>query len=206
MTLYWSLLQRYGTNEPIFVSEISHKSYSRAWIYTQLKQLCAEGRLVRYEPGVYYIPGQSCFEGSRLKSEKVIERKYICQNGETTGYYVGLTLQHRLRLISQRPDLIEVCTNHETTRVRDVLVGTQKVRLRKARTKITSANAGTLSFLELMNSLDVAALNGEKRAIIAEYIASVGVTRRSLSAYAPFFPDKTMRALIESEIIYSIAR
>lgn len=37
MTLYESLLEKYGVNEPILLSEITFKSYSRPWIMKQLK-------------------------------------------------------------------------------------------------------------------------------------------------------------------------
>ena len=48
MTLFETILQQYGTNEPILSSEISFQDYSRPWIYKQLNRLCEEGKLVRY--------------------------------------------------------------------------------------------------------------------------------------------------------------
>ena len=42
MTLFDSILQRYGTNEPILSAEISYQNYSRPWIYKQLNQLCED--------------------------------------------------------------------------------------------------------------------------------------------------------------------
>ena len=49
MTLFESILQQYGTNEPILSSEVSFQGYSRPWIYKQLNQLCEDGKLVRYD-------------------------------------------------------------------------------------------------------------------------------------------------------------
>ncbi len=206
MTLFESLLQQYGVNEPILSSELSFGGYSRPWIYKQLNQLCEEGKLVRYEKGVYYIPTQTPFGKSLLNPRKVIERKYISQGGETVGYYSGITFQNQLRLTTQMPNVIEVYTNNETTRSRDVYVGKQKVRLRRARTRITAANADVLSFLELMNDLTSDLLNDEKKAIIARFISDRKITRKDISTYAPVFPDKAMRTLIESEIIYSVTQ
>ncbi len=206
MTLFESLLQQYGVNEPILSSELSFGGYSRPWIYKQLNQLCEEGKLVRYEKGVYYIPTQTPFGKSLLNPRKVIERKYISQGGETVGYYSGITFQNQLRLTTQMPNVIEVYTNNETTRSRDVYVGKQKVRLRRARTRITAANADVLSFLELMNDLTSDLLNDEKKAIIARFISDRKITRKDISTYAPVFPDKAMRTLIESEVIYSVTQ
>ena len=206
MTLFESLLQQYGVNEPILSSELSFGGYSRPWIYKQLNQLCEEGKLVRYEKGVYYIPTQTPFGKSLLNPRKVIERKYISQGGETVGYYSGITFQNQLRLTTQMPNVIEVYTNNETTRSRDVYVGKQKVRLRRARTRITAANADVLSFLELMNDLTSDLLYDEKKAIIARFISDRKITRKDISTYAPVFPDKAMRTLIESEVIYSVTQ
>lgn len=206
MTLFESLLQQYGVNEPILSSELSFGGYSRPWIYKQLNQLCEDGKLVRYEKGVYYIPTQTPFGKSLLNPRKVIERKYISQKGETVGYYSGITFQNQLRLTTQMPNVIEVYTNNETTRSRDVYVGKQKVRLRRARTRITAANADVLSFLELMNDLTSDLLNDEKKAIIARFISDRKITRKDISTYAPVFPDKAMRTLIESEVIYSVTQ
>lgn len=206
MTMLESLLQQYGVNEPILSSELSFGGYSRPWIYKQLNQLCEDGKLVRYEKGVYYIPTQTPFGKSLLNPRKVIERKYISQKGETVGYYSGITFQNQLRLTTQMPNVIEVYTNNETTRSRDVYIGKQKVRLRRARTRITAANADVLSFLELMNDLTSDLLNDEKKAIIARFISDRKITRKDISTYAPVFPDKAMRTLIESEIIYSVTQ
>ena len=103
-------------------------------------------------------------------------------------------------------NVIEIYTNNEPTRVRDVLVGKQKVQLRRARTTITAANADVLSFLELMNALDPVVLDDEKKSILISFIADRRIKRKDITTYAPFFPDNAMRTLIESEVIYSVAQ
>lgn len=206
MTLFESILQQYGTNEPILSSDIVFKDYSRPWIYKQLNQLCEEGKIVRFEKGIYYIPTQTPFGKSLLNPRKVIERKYISQGGETVGYYSGMTFQNQLRLTTQMPNVIEIYTNNETTRVREVYVGKQKVLLRRARTKITAANADALSFLELMNDLNPDMLDEEKRLILIKFITDRKITRKDITTYAPVFPDKALRTLIESEVIYSVTQ
>lgn len=205
MTLYEFLYAQYGPNEPIFTSDITFENYSQPWIYKQLNQLCEEGKLARYEKGICYIPTQTPFGISLLNPRKVIERRYVSQNGETVGFYCGLALQNRLRLTTQMPNVIEICTNNEASRGRTVTVGSQRVLLRKARTKVTAENADVLSFLELMNDLDMSTLSEDRKKLLADFVSERGITRKDISAYAPFFPDKALRALVESEVIYSVA-
>lgn len=80
------------------------------------------------------------------------------------------------------------------------------VILRKSRTAITNENVDILSFLELMNSLSMDSFDDEKRDILCSLVQEKGINRQQISRYAPLFPDKAMRNLIESEIIYYVAQ
>ena len=206
MTLYEYLLQQYGTNEPIVSAQITFKEYSRPWIMKQLKSLCEDGKLIRFEKGIYYIPTDTVFGKSILNPRKVIEKKYINDGENTIGYYSGITFQNQLKLTTQMPNVIEIYTNNETTNVREIMVGKQKVILRKARTKINSTNVAVLSFLEMMNDIMPRTLDGEKKNRITEYIYSNGISKQDIISYATVFPDKVMRNLIESEAIFSVAQ
>lgn len=206
MTLYEYLLQHYGTNEPIVSAQITFKEYSRPWIMKQLKSLCEDGKLIRFEKGIYYIPTDTVFGKSILNPRKVIEKKYINDGENTIGYYSGITFQNQLKLTTQMPNVIEIYTNNETTNVREIMVGKQKVILRKARTRINSTNVAVLSFLEMMNDIMPRTLDGEKKNRITEYIYSNGITKQDIISYATVFPDKVMRNLIESEAIFSVAQ
>ena len=206
MTLYEYLLQQYGTNEPIISADIVFKNYSRPWVMKQLKSLCEDGKLIRFEKGIYYIPTDTVFGKSILNPRKVIEKKYINDGENTIGYYSGITFQNQLKLTTQMPNVIEIYTNNETTNVRDVVVGKQKVILRKARTTINSTNVAVLSLLEMMNDIIPRSLDSEKKSRIAEYINNNGITKQEIISYASVFPDKVMRNLIESEAIFSVAQ
>ena len=187
-------------------NEISFMDYSRPWIYKELNSLCKAGKLIRYEKGVYYIPTETIFGKSLLNPLKVIEKKYIANANDTVGYYSGITFQNQLRLTTQMSNVIEIYTNNETSKVRDIVVGNQKVLLRKARTVISRSNVAVLSFLELMNDITPDFLDDDKKALIRNYIDASGITRKDITEYAPFFPDRAMRTLIESEVVYSVAR
>lgn len=204
--LYSYLLEKYGTNEPIMLNEISYKNYSQAWIYKQLNKLCDEEKLMKFEKGIYYIPTKTVFGNSSLNPNKVIKRKYLYNGEEAIGFYSGLTLQNQLKLTTQVPNILEIFTNNEKSRVREVIIGNQKVILRKARVTINNDNIDILSFLELMNSISVEDLNEYKSNLLKEYMADKKISRKSITKYAPIFPDKVMRNLIESELIYNVAQ
>ena len=101
--------------------------------------------------------------------------------------------------------MIEIYTNNEPSRVREVPVGNQKVLLRRSRTLIDSNNVATMSFLELMNFTDAGFYNSERNKIVADYIKKNRITKKLITRYAPYFPDKAMRTLVESEAIYYAA-
>lgn len=206
MTLYETLLERYGYNEPILTSEIKFKNYSRPWIYKELNRLCDNDQLKRFEKGIYYIPKNTPFGPSILNPNKVVERKYIKSDGKTYGYYSGYYLLNVLGISNQVPNVIEVYSNNESSKMRDVKVGTQNVRVRKSRVNITRENAAALMFLELMNVIDVSNLDAEKKKIIIAFISKFNVSRQDITRYSPAYPDKAMRTMIESELIYNVTQ
>lgn len=206
MSLYQYLFDTFGTNEPFLTSEIQFSDYSKPWLYKELNKLCEEGMLIRYERGIYYIPTQTVFGPSLLDPNKVIIKKYIRQGSDVYGYYSGVTFLNQLRLTTQMPNTVEIYTNNEQSNARDIMVGSQKVLLRRARTTVSKSNAAVLSFLELMNSVPAQFFTEERKSIVQRYILENGITRKSVTKYAPLFPDKALRTLVESEVIYSVAQ
>ena len=171
-----------------------------------MNRLCESGSVVHYDKGVYYIPTQTSLGQSLLNPLKVIEKKYLADNGEVFGYFSGISLLNRMGISTQVPSVLEIYTNKETSQVREVKVGRQKVVLRKARTKITSDNVMILSFLEMMNAVTPSYFNEERKRVVRDYIKQNRITGKDITKYAPYFPDKVMRNLIESEIIYDVTR
>lgn len=206
MEFFEYLVNTYGYNEAIMLNEIKFKAYSVPWIKKALGRLCAEEKLIRFEKGVYYIPTDTALGKSRLAPEKVIVKKYINNGSGEIGYFSGITFMNRLGLSTQMPNTLELYTNNEPSRVREVSVGGQRVLLRRSRSRIDSGNAAAMSFLELMNFTDAAFYDAEKKKIIAGFIKNNKITRKAIAECAPYFPDKALRTLIESEIIYDVAQ
>ena len=135
---------------------------------------------------------------------KAIEKKYISEDENIFGYYSGAYLRYQLRLSKHKPNTIDIYTNNETQKTHRIKIANQNLILRKPRTKIDKVNASVLCFLELMNGIDVETLDEYKRKLISDYIAENRITQRQITKYIPFFPDKTCRNLIESEVIYRV--
>ena len=204
MTLYESLLNCFGYNEPFKTSEINFEDYSKEKICIEMTKLCKKGKVVRFETGIYYIPKTNKFGTVIFNQSKIVDKKYIKDGEQVFGYYSGTELEYRLGLTKVKPNTIVIYTNGETTRMRRVMVGSQRIILRKPRTKIDKFNASILCFLELMNGIDVETLDEYKRKLIADYITENRITQRQITKYIPYFPDKTCRNLIESEVIYRV--
>ena len=197
------LIKSFGYNEPILLEEISFNGFSKSWINKQLAKYVETGELIRFDKGVYYVPKKTSLGPSKLNPQKVIERKYI---NNKDGYYSGASFLNQLGLSTQVPNVIEIYTNNESAKVREINVGSIKVLLRKARTTINSSNVAVQSFLELMNSVSPSFFDENRKQIIAKYIKDTGITRNDIAKYAKAFPDKAMRTLVESQVIYDIMK
>ena len=204
VTLYENLLEKYGYNEPILTNEIQFENYSKPWLFKELNKLCDTEQIKRFEKGVYYIPKETPFGTSILNPSLVIEKKYVKSKFETFGYYTGQYLLNILGLSNQVPNIIEVCSNNEASKLRDIKVGTTNVRVRKARVTISKENVAVLTLLELMSILDISTLSEEKKQIIISYIDTFNITRSDISKYLSAYPDKAVRNMVESEVIYSV--
>lgn len=204
MEFFDYLVKTYGYNEAIMLDEISFADYSLSWIKKSLGQLCKYGKIVRFEKGVYYIPTDTLLGKSKLDPKKVIVKKYVDDGNEKIGYFSGMAFINMLGLSTQMPNTLEIYTNNEPSRVREVPVGNQKVLLRRSRTQINNENSAVMSFLELMNFTDATFYDDDKKKIVKNFIKENGITRKSISKYSPYFPDKTMRTLVESEVIYDV--
>ena len=205
MDFYNYLTNTYGFNEPIFLSDIKYKTYSRPWLFKELSRLCDDEKVIRFEKGVYYIPQDTLLGKSMLDPRKVIRKKYIENEGQIFGYYSGGTLLNMMNLSTQMPNSIEIVTNNEKTKRREIKVGSQRVILHRARTQINNSNAAVLQFLELMNTTQAPFLDADRKRIIYEYLRRFNIRRNMITEYAPVFPDKAMRNLVESEVIYDVA-
>ena len=204
MNLLEYLIKEYNYNEPIFVNELSFENYSRPWLFKELKKLVDTGALKRFDVGIYYLPKKMPWGDSFPDSYKVVEKRFLSDANKTYGYVSGLTLLNRSGLTTQMPNMVELVTNNETTRVRDLKVGGVKVRARRARTVITNENVNTLQFLDLMNAMSVKTLGEDEKFMLNRFVRDSGVTLNSVTKYASLYPAQAMKNMIESGVINEI--
>ena len=204
MSLFNFLTKTYGYNKPILANEVEYENYPKQQIYKELSELCKAKKIVRLERGVYFIPKKTKFGTLIFNTLTAIEKKYICDNEEIFGYYSGTYMQYQLGLTKVKPKTINIYTNIDKKRSRTVTIAGQRISLRSARTKIDKHNATVLCFLELMNGIDIETLDEYKRKLITDYITENRITQKQITKYIPYFPDKTCRNLIESEVIYRV--
>ena len=131
--LYDYLLEIFGKNEPIFLSDIHYEDYSDIWLKKKLAKLCESNQVIRYERGIYYIPVKTPFGNSILNPNRIIERKYLSEKGNRIGFYTGITALQQAGLSTQMSNIPEIQTNNENSKLRRVKVGNQEVILRKSR-------------------------------------------------------------------------
>ena len=198
------LKDKFGINEPIRVEEIQYKDYSRPWIFRELKRLVESGELKRFDTGIYYFPKKMFFGDSFLDPRKVVQQRFLTNGNDVFGYIAGLSLLNQAGLSTQVPNLIELVTNNESTRVRDIKVGPQKVRLRRARTEVTKDNVNVLQFLDLLSNITPSALDETERFMLSKYAKDSKVTRDDISFYVGYFPSKAMKNMIESRVVYEL--
>ena len=199
------LKEKYGFNEPIYFEDIKFKNYSRPWLFNELKKLVESGEIKRFDTGIYYFPIKMFFGDSFLDPRKVVERRFISNGDDVYGYIAGASLLNQTGLSTQMPNLIELVTNNETTRVRNINVGTQQVRARRSRTTVTKDNVKVLQFLDLMNSITSAVMEETEQFMLRKFVKDSGVIRNAITQYAGLFPAKAMKNMIESGIVYELA-
>lgn len=201
MDIMQILLDKYNYNEPIFLRDVKIDYISEENIRQIFSRLVKLGKLERYSQGVYYIPKNSPLGKSKIPSRKVYERKFISDGKNIYGYYAGLTLQNAIGITTQVPNIIEIITNREKSRLREVTIGNQKLRLRKARATITTKNVKVLQLLELLNTIDINKLSDKQKQILINFIRTQNIKKNDVISYIKYYPAKVSKDIIESEII-----
>ena len=208
MVLMEKLNSAFKPNTPIFVEEIQalFASYSRPRIYQWIAEAVENSLLMRYDNGIYYIPTKTLLGVSKLNPQKIIEKKYIGAGDSVYGIYGGTLLLNSMGVTTQIPNVIEIFTNNERSRRREVMVGYQKVILRKARMQITAKNVELFRLLEFFNSIDLNKMDKETSfAGVVSHIREKGLSREEIIEFAQKFPAKTVKNLLQSGVLYEIA-
>ena len=202
------LIENYGYNEPIFLNDLSIDGMSENAVRQSVKRLVASGFLERYDNGIYYIPKRDGLLGkSYLDPSVVVMRKYVKSKVEIYGYVTGLSFANQLGLTTQMPAIIEVVTNREATNGRVVVVGNQRVRIKKPTILVSDSNAGLLQFLDGVSQAEkyTELSIEETRDVLGAYVRRMCFTKEQLAEVSPVITGATAKRLIEWGMIYEFA-
>ena len=102
--LYEYLIKNYKETEPIFFSDIPLMDKPKPEISRELRILCEEGKICKYDKGIYYIPKKTVLKNPIGPSADVVASyKYISRRGRVDGYYAGNSLANRFGISTQVP-------------------------------------------------------------------------------------------------------
>lgn len=206
--VYEYIENKYKPNEPIFLAELDIPDMKPVSVRQQMKKLTEEGRLKRFDAGIYYIPKKSMFRsGSTLSIDEVIRKKYLQDGVNRCGYVGGILFANQLGLTTQVPALYEVYTNKATTEYRETRLANLRVILRKPYCEIDTENAETLQFLDLIKEVvDISEVDGEeltKR--LLGYMKKKNIGFESLKPFLPYYPDRIYKNMYEVGLLNGVS-
>lgn len=197
------LRSNYKEGEPIFTDDIHIDGINRPNLIQQLKTLSDNGKIIRIEKGIYYIPAKTRFGSSAGPTPEIIAKyKYISRNGKTDGYYSGNTFANMIGISMQVPMKKEIVSNNVAAIVKQILIGQQAFILRKSNVPITNENVRTLQLLELLKNLDdhIDVDHDEAREKLTYFIDKNQITKKGVDQYIREYPDSTFRFYYEMRL------
>lgn len=203
------LSEKFNNNEPIFTEEILglFREYSRAQVFRYIDKAKESKEIVQFAKGVYYIPNVTFWGSlSTITADSVIEKKYLRNAEQTYGVFGGIKLLNNFSVTTQMAAVIEVVTNNETTRCREIDINGRKFILRKSRCEINKNNYAAYTVLQLFNDFtEQDRLDEASRRRLLEYIESRNITQRQLLELSMQFPARATKKLIGSGVLNEIA-
>lgn len=202
------LKARFGENEPILIEEIiaTFPDISRQSIYKRINAAMEEGSLARYDRGIYYLPIETRIGKSIPLASQVARKKWLESDGEVFGYKTGFNLANESGVSDQVPITLEIATNKEKMRVREVkpFGGWRKIILRKPRRPVTKRNVDALRFLDLITQESIQFYDEWEMAALKELARKAG--RTMIYDCSTSYPARTARKLAECERYHVFAR
>ena len=203
------LSEKFNINEPIFTEEILDlfSEYSRAQVFRFIGKAKKNKEIVQFATGVYYIPSVTFWgDLSTITADSVIEKKYLRNADKTYGIFGGIKLLNNFSVTTQMTAVIEVVTNNETTRCREIDINGRRFILRKSRCEINENNYAAYTVLQLFNDFTKQdKLDELSRKKLFAYIKNCKITQKQLLDLAMQFPARTTKKLIGSGVLDEIA-
>lgn len=115
-------------NTPIFLSNLKNTNkISGDVLRKSLSRMAKTSAIRRFQKGICDIPEKTIFGQSSLNPADVIRRKYLSATKNQYGLLTGLALLNKWGLTSPVAKPIEISTNNQSNRKRQVCIGDQEV-------------------------------------------------------------------------------
>ena len=206
--VYNYIENNYKANEPIFLSELNILGIKAVSVRQQMKKLTEDGRLKRFDTGIYYIPKKSMFRsGSALSVDEVIRKKYLVDGVNRCGYLGGILFANQLGLTTQVPGAYEVYTNKTTTEYRETKLANLRVILRKPYCEINAKNVVTLQFLDLIKEVvDISEVEGEELTNrLLGYMKNKDIRFENMKPFLPYYPERIYKNMYEVGLLNGVS-
>lgn len=110
------------------------------------------------------------------------------------GVYCGLNLQNIFSLTTQMPNTIEIVTNNESMRCRNIILDGRKIIIRKSRCQINCKNVQAYTILQLLSDIkDNEKIDDRAKNSIFKYIKENNISNNDLTSLVKYFPAQTSK-------------
>lgn len=198
MKLYDYLISNYEPSKPILIDSIKIEGKTTNSIRVGMSRLLKKGLIRRNSQGIYYIPKEGVLGEIKPSYTDIVDIKYISNGKDVYGYYTGMYLENLLGLTTQVPMIRTIVTNNETNRLRKVKINGVSLILKKSIIEINKDNNTYLQLLDLLNNINYDSIKDNEEKLI-EYIDKNKLDLKELNRLAVYYPNKTLKRLMEVE-------
>ena len=199
--------EKYALNEPIFTEELLRlfSDYSRVQAFRLIDKGKENGDIVQYAKGVYFVPQKTRIGYSTITADDVARKRYLSDDGEIYGIYSGIKLLNAFSVTTQMAGVVEIVTNNESAKYREIQINNRQFILRKSRCRISKDNAAAYTLMQLFSEIENEdRLDETSVRKIRNYIAKEKITQKQLFAIAQAFPARASKLMIGSGILDGI--
>ncbi len=200
--LYDWLKEHFRENEPILIEEIDEGSasagLSEVEVRHEMKRLCAQGLVCRYDAGMFYLPPEGLTrQVTRPPRALFVEKKYMTDAGEPCGYISGKTFAAEIGLVKRPLSVTEIVTNKERRPHRETALGGRICMLRRPAVLVNAGNRFLLQLLDLIRDLDeVSDLPpAEAEEKVRAYIEKKNIIFSDVEPYLQYYPERIWKNL-----------
>ena len=206
--LYKYITDNYKETEPIFFSDIEVEGISKPALNQQLATLCRNGKLAKYDKGVYFLPKKTSLRSAVGPNADMVARyRFIVRNGEVAGYYSGNSFANQIGISTQVPRIVEIVSNNTSSSPREIEIGNRRFYVRKPIEEINGENVYVLQMLDLLKDLDDYLDYGyeEARDKFTDFIHKYNISRADVDRYIRKFPVRIFKYFYELEMDHVLA-